>query len=94
MIDAVHTKPETANSKDDLEALYIQLFGPPALDAAEDETGERDELDKYVLVRKIAEENPRLAQKATRDGTRAHYRGNVPFCYSINSRRERGEASE
>jgi hypothetical protein len=93
-MDTVRTKPETAPSEDDVEALYDELFGTPALDAAEDETEERDELNAYALVYKIAKERPAVARQAARDGIRGHYRNAHPFRYSTSPQPECGEASE
>ena len=90
-MDAVRTKPETAPSEDDVEALYDELFGTPALDATEGETEEQDEFDAYALVREVAEQYPAVARQAAWDGTAAHYRGEHPFHYSTGPRRERGE---
>ena len=93
-MNAVRTKPETAPSGRDAETLHDQFFGRPVLNEVEDETDERDELEKYALVQKIAEENPRLAQKATRDGTRAHYRNAHPFDYPVTGSRASGEVDQ
>jgi hypothetical protein len=80
-------------SETDVEALYDELFGAPALDAVEGETDERDELDAYAAVRKIAERFPAVARKAARDGTAAHYRGAGPFDYSVGETRTSGEVA-
>lgn len=92
MDSSVRTEPETAPSKSDVEALYDDLFGTPALDAVE--TEERDELDAYATVRKIAEAFPAVARKAARDGTSAHYRGAAPFDYSVGETRRCGEVAQ
>jgi len=88
----VRTDPETAPSESNVEALYDDLFGTPALDAVE--TDERDELDAYAAVYEMARHFPAVARKAARDGTSAHYRGDHPFRYSIGPRPERGEVPE
>jgi len=92
-MDSVRTEPETAPSESDVEALYDRLFGTPALDAVEEETDERDELDAYATVRKIAEAFPAVARKAARDGTSAHYRGAGPFDYFVGETRRCGEVA-
>ena len=93
-MDTVRTEPETTPTETDVEALYENLFGPPALDAVKDETDERDELDAYALVYEVAEQYPGVARQAARDGTAAHYRGEHPFRYSTGPRRKRGEVAQ
>lgn len=77
----------------DVEALYDELFGTPALDAVEQDTEERDELDAYADVYEVAKQFPAVACKAARDGTSAHYRGAGPFDYSIGEARCCGEVA-
>lgn len=88
-MDAVCTDPETVPSDADLEALYDDLFGTPALDAVQ--TDERDEFDAYAAVYEVAKQFPAVARKAACDGTSAHYRGAAPFDYSVGDTRRCGE---
>ena len=90
MIGSASTDTETAPSDADLEALYDELFGTPALDAEEEE---RDEMDAYAAVYEVAKEHPALARKAARDGTAAHYRGAGPFDYAVDETRRCGEVA-
>ena len=92
-MDAVCTDRETAPSDADLEALYDDLFGPPALDAVKDEAEERDEMDAYAAVYEVAKTFPAVARKAARDGTAAHYRGAHPFDYIAAEARRCGEVA-
>jgi len=85
-MDALPTNTETAPSDAELEALYDDLFGTPVLDAVEEETEQRDELDAYATVYEVAKERPAVSRKAARDGTTAHYRGAGPFDYAIRDR--------
>jgi hypothetical protein len=89
MIGSASTDTETAPSDADLEALYDELFGTPALDATE----ERDEMGAYAAVYEVAKEHPAVARKAARDGTAAHYRGAGPFDYAVGETRRCGEVA-
>jgi len=93
-MDAVHPKPESAPSEDDVEVLYQEVFGTPALDETKNDADGRDKLDAYATVREIAKEFPSVARKATRDGTRAYYRDDHPFSYLIGGARASGEVKE
>ena len=90
MIGSASTDTETVLSDADLEALYDELFGTPALDAEEEE---RDEMGAYAAVYEVAKEHPALARKAARDGTAAHYRGAHPFRYTAGETRRCGEVA-
>ena len=57
------------------------------------ETEERDEMDAYAAVYKVAKEHPAVARKAARDGTAAHYRGAGPFDYAVDETRRCGEVA-
>jgi uncharacterized protein YcaQ len=91
-MDALPTNTETAPFDAELEALYDDLFGTPVLDAVEEDTEQRDELDAYATVYEVAKERPAVARKAAQDGTPAHYRGVGPFDYAIRDRRTAAEA--
>jgi hypothetical protein len=52
--------------------------------ARELDLSDLDEFDTYAFVRRVAEEHPGVARKAARDGTRAHYRNDHPFDYSVS----------
>jgi hypothetical protein len=90
-MDAVCNDRETVPPDADLEALYDELFGTPALDAVEEE---RDEMDAYAAVYEVAKEHPAVARKAARDGTAAHYRGVGPFDYAVGETRCCGEVAQ
>lgn len=91
MIGSAPMDTETAPSESDVEALYDELFGTPALNAVEEE---RDEMDAYATVYEVAKERPALARKAARDGTAAHYRGAHPFDYPVDEIRMSGEVAQ
>ena len=93
-MDAVCNDRETVPSDADVEALYDELFGTPALDAVEEDTDDRDEMDAYAAVYEVAKTFPAVARKAARDGTAAHYRGAGPFDYAVGETRTSGEVDQ
>lgn len=90
-MDAASTETDTEPSESEVEALYDELFGTPALEAEDDEV---DRTKAYFLVRTIAEKYPGTARKATRDGTSAHYRNAHPFNYPVSETRASGEVDQ
>ena len=90
-MDAVRTKPATAPSERDVDTLYEQFFGTPALDGL---TEEERESDAFARVYETAKENPWVALRAVYEGLAAHFRGAHPFNYSVGEARENGEVAQ
>jgi hypothetical protein len=94
MTDAVRNKPETAPSDTDLEALYEDVFGTPALEAMkEGEPDPMDESDDFARVYEVAKRRPWVALRAAYEGVAAHFRDEGPFDYSVDEARS-GEVAQ
>lgn len=90
------TESEKAPSKDDVEAQYDQVFGPPALDTVKEkeESEPMDEADSFGRVYEVAKRRPWVALRAVYAGVATHFRGEGPFDYSVDASRRGGEVSQ
>jgi hypothetical protein len=102
MNSSVRTQPETDPSEtdppeEDVEALYDELFGTPALNASEeteDKPVPTGEARSFTRIYKLAKRRPWLALHAVQMGVAAHFRGASPFDYSVDETRKSGEVAQ